>query len=226
MNRARGQRVHHRQRGYTVVEVLVSIALGLVALGGFTAFNRFQLFALRNQAAQIDLQLAARTVVDLIAREVRRTGMDPLCSKSFEAIRRASSSEIRVRSDLNGNGSIGSGDENIRYRYNSSSRAIERITSTGTDVLLEDVDPGSFMLSYYDANGTPLSPDWWGDEDDVLTSFGYLSSAQRAAVRRVRIRLSLTEKAVDPLNDRPLRTSVSTDVDLRNRFFLGTTACP
>jgi hypothetical protein len=45
-------------------------------------------------------------------------------------------------------------------------------------------------------------------------------------VRRVRIRLSLTEKAVDPLNDRPLRTSVSTDVDLRNRFFLGTTACP
>jgi type II secretory pathway component PulJ len=215
-----------RQGGYTMVEILASIALGLVALAGFTAFNRFQLFALRNQATQIDLQLTARTIVDLMAREMRRAGMDSTCAKNFEAIRRASSTSIRVQSDLNSNGSIGSGDENIRYRYSSSSRTIDRITSSGTDVLLDDVAPGSLTFTYLDANGNLLNPISWGDEEDVFTVSGYLSSAQRAAVRRIRVRLSLADDAVDPTNDQPLRASVSTDVDLRNRYFLGSTACP
>jgi prepilin-type N-terminal cleavage/methylation domain-containing protein len=216
----------HGRRGFTLVEVLVSIALSLVVLAGFTAFNRFQLFALRNQATQIDLQLTARTIVDLIAREVRRAGMDPTCAKNFDTVRRASSKEIRIQSDLNSNGSIGTGDENIRYRYNSSNNSIERITSNGTDALLDNVAPGSLTFSYYDANGNALVPNSWGDEDDVSSTGGYLNGAQRTSVRRIRVALSLADDAVDPLDDHQLKASFSTDVDLRNRYFLGSTVCP
>lgn len=225
MSAVRNEQSTAGQRGYTLIEILASIALGLVALAGFTAFNRFQLFALRSQASQIDLQLTARTIVDLMAREIRRAGMDPNCAKNFEAIRRASTTQVRIQSDLNSNGSIGTGDENIRYRYSTSNRTIERITSNGTDVLLDDVDPGSLTFTYYDANGNVLSPVSFGDEDDVFTVSGFLNNAQRAAVRRIRIRLALSDDDVDPTSDHELEASVSTDIDLRNRFFLGSTVC-
>jgi Tfp pilus assembly protein PilW len=214
------------ERGYSLVEVLMALGLGLVALGSVTAFNRFQLFALRNQASQVDLQLTARTIVDLMAREIRRAGMDATCAKNFDAISRASSTQLRIKSDLDGGGGIGTGDENIRYNYDSSSKEIQRITSAGTDVLLDSVAAGSLTLSYYDSNGNVLSPNSAGDESDVSSASGFLSTAQKASVRRIRIQLALAEDAVDPLNSDPLRASVSTDVDLRNRYFLGSTVCP
>jgi type II secretory pathway component PulJ len=214
------------ERGYSLVEVLVAMGLGMVALATLTAFNRFQLFALRNQASQVDLQLTARTIVDLMAREIRRAGMDPTCAKNFEAISRASGTQLRIKSDLNGGGGIGSGDENIRYNYSSSRKEIQRITSAGTDVLLDSVPAGSLSFGYYDANGTLLNPSSAGDESDVISSSGFLSTAQKASVRRIRINLALTDDAVDPLNNDPLRAPISTDVDLRNRYFLGSTVCP
>lgn len=211
----------HRPRraapGYTLIEVLVSIALGMIALASFTAFNRFQLFALRNQATQIDLQLTARTVADLIAREVRRTGMDPTCAKSFEAVAKATDKELRVQSDLNGSGAIDAPDENLTYRYNFDTNAIERVSGTTTDVLLDGLDLSGSKLVYFDANGNVLNP---------AVSTGGLNAAQRAAVRRIRIELALADDAFDPLSDKDLTAQISTDVDLRNRFFLQSTACP
>jgi prepilin-type N-terminal cleavage/methylation domain-containing protein len=211
------RRSRRTARGYTLVEVLVSIALGLLALASFTAFNRFQLFALRNQATQIDLQLTARTVADLIAREVRRTGMDPTCAKSFEAVAKATDEELRVQSDLDGSGAIDAPDENLTYRYNFDTNSIERVSGATTDVLLDGLDLSGSKLVYFDANGNVLSPS---------VSTGGLNAAQRASVRRIRIELALADDASDPLSDEELAAQISTDIDLRNRFFLQSTACP
>ena len=204
-------------RGFTLPEVLVAVALGAVAVSSFVAFNRFQLFALRNQATQMDLQLTARTILDLVAREVRRAGMDPTCGKTFEGVAKATDTELRIQSDLDGSGAIDATEENVTYRYNPTTNAVERVTGETADVLMEGLDLSGSTFVYFDANGNVLHPS---------VSNGGLNAGQRAAVRRVRVELALADDAFDPLSDRKLGAQLSTDVDLRNRFFLQSTACP
>lgn len=205
------------QAGFTLPELLVASALGLAALGTFLLFNRFQLFALRNQATQLDVQTTARAIVDLMARELRRAGADPKCAKNFEGIAKGTATELRVQADLNGNGAIDQPDENITYRLNIDGNKVERIAGGVTDELVSDVRLTGSAIHYYDGAGTELVP---------TGSPAELTAAQRTTVRRVRARLAIDGSAVDPQNPQPLRAQVSTDVDLRNRFFVASTACP
>ncbi len=203
------------EAGFSLPELLVAAGVSLVALLFIAAFNRFQLFAIRDQAAQVDLQSNARSIADLFAREIRRAGLDPTCSKAFEAIATASKTQIRFLSDLNGDGAIGGANEDITYRFRLWREKIERTSGGVTDLLMSGLDPAGSGLVYFDANGTELIP-----------GSGGLTSAQRAAVRRVRVNLAFKGDAVDPQNPQLQVAQVSADIDLRNRFFLDSTACP
>ena len=194
---------------------MVAVGLSAVALTSFAAFNRFQLFALRNQATQIELQGTARTVLDLIAREIRRAGMDPTCTKSFEGIASATFTSIQIKQDLDGSGGIGGTNEDITYRYNYSTQAFERVAGGQAETLLSDVGLDGSGITYFDSDGAQL-----GSSSSALTT------AQRAAVRRVRVQFALAGANFDSEISNPLRAQVSTDIDLRNRFFLNSTVCP
>lgn len=202
-----------RQAGFTVIEVLVSTSIALVALMTASAFGRFQLFALRNQANQLDIQTAARSVVDLFAREVRQAGLDPTCAKTFSAVADARPNLLHIQADLNGNGVIDGGNEDIAYAYVTN--GIQRTAGGATDVLISNETLTGSTFRYFDSSGTELVP-----------SGAALNQAQRNAIQRIRIELAVQGKAVDPLNSQPLMASVSSDVDLRNRFFISGTGCP
>ncbi len=201
------------QHGLSLVEVLISTAIGLVVLATAGTFGRFQLFALRNQVSQLDLQTGSRSVVDLFAREVRQAGLDPTCAMAFSGVADAGATWLHIQSDLNGNGVIDGANEDVTYTY--STGTIQRTANGATDVLLSAQDLSASTFRYFDATGTELVP-----------SAGALSPAQRANVQRVRIELVVNGAAVDPENSQPLKMSVSSDVDLRNRFFVSGTGCP
>jgi prepilin-type N-terminal cleavage/methylation domain-containing protein len=205
------------QRGFTVIEVLVAATVGLIALAAFACFSRFQTFALRNQAVQLDVQTEARAVIDLMAREVRRAGLDPTCGKAFEGLAVADRLGVEVQADLDGDGAIGARGESVYYRHNPTTGAVERITGDVVDVMLpgDKVEGGS--VRYFDGAGNEIAG---------AASNGGLTATQRAAVRRLRISLALAADPVDPNSSAPARASISTDVELRNRFFLMGTACP
>ena len=205
-----------RKRGFTTMEVLVAGTIGLIALGAFASFNRFQTFALRNQAAQLAVQSDARAVIDLMAREVRRAGLDPTCGKAFEGVAIAESQGIQVQADLNGDGAIGAPGESIYYRRNLETGDVERVAGGVTDVVLPGDEVAGGSVRYFDGAGNELTN----------ATGGGLSAAQRASVRRVRISLVLAADLVDPNSTGQARASVSTDVELRNRFFLTGAACP
>jgi type II secretory pathway component PulJ len=212
LNRSR----HHRRlgcAGFSLVELLVATGLGLVAIATFLSFNRFQLFALQDQSTQIDLQTTARNVLDLFAREVRRAGMDRTCAGTFSGITIAKYHEVRIKADLNGNGAIDGVNEDVTYRYNFEYGAVERVTTTSVERLISGVDLSGSNIRYFDATGVEL--------------FGWLGLplAQRNAVRRVRMELRLTGETADPNKATDLGAFASTDVNLRNRFFVAATAC-
>ena len=141
-------------RGFGTVEVLVASAVGLLIVAGFIAFNHFQLHALQDQVSQIEIQTADRNIIDLFAREVRRAGADPTCAKNVTGILEASASSIRIQADLNGNGAVdNTNNEDVTYRYNSATNALERLANGTTEVLISfvGIDGSGTGIQYFDS---------------------------------------------------------------------------
>jgi len=198
--------------GVTLIDLLVSVALSLVAMATVLAFHRAQLSALQDQARQLDLQTSTRAIVELFAREVRRAGLDPGCTKKFAMLADGSATQVRVQEDLNSNGALDPASEDITYRI-VESRQLERVTGATTDILLSNVDLSGSRLRYFDGGGVELLP------------APSLSAAQRAAVRRVRIEIAASGAAASPMRSMPLVAYAATDVELRNRFFVISNTC-
>jgi hypothetical protein len=212
--RAGARRLRVRgQGGYALAELLVATVVGLTAMAAVLGFNRFQLFALRSQSAQLEMQTVGRAVTDLFSHEVRRAGMDPTCAKTFEGIAEAGYDRLRIKSDVNGNGTIDAG-EDITYSVQSSPYNMKRTVGETTINMADDNVSLIPLFEYYDGAGNKIAPS------------GSLTSAQRAQVRRVRLTLSMKTQTIDPQDDGWMQASFTSNVDLRNRWFVTSTACP
>jgi type IV pilus assembly protein PilW len=91
--------------GFTVVEVVVALGVMLVIMVGiislFASLNRT--YATQNAAAAV--QQVARTGIDIMTRNIRMAGFNPLNKKPIGIIE-ASAEKIRFLCDLDGSGSI------------------------------------------------------------------------------------------------------------------------
>lgn len=203
------------ESGFTTIDVLVAAGLSLIALGAIAAFNRVQLFALRNEAAQSDVQVAARNVVDVFSREVRGAGANPTCSAGVSAIADAKQHLLQIQSDFDGDGTANGPGEQVTYRYKFLSNTFERVANGSADALLDGVTLAGSRIRYFDPAGAELTA---GDTG--------LASGQRANVRRVRIELVVSAASANPYDTAPRRVLVANDVDLRNRYFANSVSCP
>lgn len=202
------------ESGFTLIEMLVSTMIGLLVIGTFLGFSRFQLFAMQDQSKQLDLQTTVRNTAQLFADEVRRAGSDPLCTKAFDGIVTASGWHIYLRSDLDGSGTIGGQGEDVLYFFVDDGDTIYRYSQGQVETLISGVDISGSRIRYFDAAGAEI------DNSSAL------DAAERAAIRRVRLELNVADDARNPQRDQPLRTATATNIDLRNRFFLKGTGCP
>ncbi len=197
----------------TVIEALVSTILGSAVLVGLHSFSQAQLTSMQNQATQIGVQSVARSMLEVIARDIRRGGLDPTCSKAFDGLSVAKGDQVTIQSDLDSSGAIDAAEEQITYHYNYSTRSIDRVSGGTSHPLLSDMILSGSSLRYFDGAGVELD-----------SSGGGLGAAERDQVRRVRIELAFADNV--PGRDQPMQARVATDVDLRNRYFLANTTCP
>jgi len=208
------------QAGFTLAEVLVATAIGLVGLAAFTSFSVDHMYTMSNQANQIDLQTAARSITDLFAREVRRagTGTNPTCSGTASTgLMVAKTTQVRLRADLDGNGSLTGANEDVTYYLNTGeTKSVTRRDNNAsrTDTLWSGVSLTGSQFSYFDSNGNQLT----GDD-------GALSNNQLLQVRRIRLKLTLTADTIDPSDKLLLTAKEVTDVELRNRYFVMAASC-
>ncbi len=204
-------------RGYTIAELLAAMTVTVVTLAAAGTLHRGQLFALRQQATQLDVQTAGRNVVELFSRDVRRAGLDPTCAKTFEGIAQARPDLIQLQSDLDGSGAIDRAGESILYAYDFQSACVRRTAGGEAEILATGVNASRSRIRYFDGSGSELLP---------AGSPPALSPAQRSAVRTVRMELELRGAPADPGGGSAPRAAFSSQVDLRNRFFVRSTACP
>jgi type IV pilus assembly protein PilW len=139
----------NREAGFSLVELLVAMTLGLIVLTGLS-----NTFLMQNRAYDMQDQIMvatqkARGAMDLLSRELRMAGYDPR-GAGFDPLP-VSTTQLRIRTDLNGDGQTTSTNENIIYAYDSSEMRITRNDGSGAFSLCRDVQ--TFVFEYLDENG-------------------------------------------------------------------------
>ena len=153
------------QRGLTLTELLIALALGLFTIGAVYGVHLNQVKKQIVQEDVLAMQQTARAALDMMAREIRMAGYDPMgvnrdaaSSNDFHGLS-YHPTELHVRADLNGNGVLtGRKDRNeyIVYLYDDSKSELKRKVKNGSpQPVAEHIE--AFTVSYRDALGHPTT---------------------------------------------------------------------
>jgi len=167
----------NRERGFSLVELLIAMALALIILGALSSafVSQRKSYALQEQVSEM-IQ-GARAAMDMMSREVRMAGFAPTgFDTNFEAgtagqtapmMQRTapgsarfvgipySATQLQIFSDLNGDEDTSDPSENITYTYDAASKQIDRNTGSGAQPFAENIQ--AFTFQYLDAGGNTTS---------------------------------------------------------------------
>lgn len=141
----------NRESGFTLIELMASIAISGIVLGAITATFISQSRSYDVQEQINGMQQGARASMDMITREVRMAGYNTNSGLSFDGIT-YDTTQIRVLANLDGDGDTGDTNEDIIYSYDAVDDVIERTTGGTTETLVENID--AFTFQYLDGSGT------------------------------------------------------------------------
>ncbi len=148
------------QRGVTLTELLIALALGLFTVGAVYSVHLHQVKRQIVQEDVLAMQQTARAALDMMAREIRMAGYDPMGvnwdvdpSNDFHGIVYHPTG-LHIRADLNGNGVLTDSKESIVYLYDDSTATLRRkVGGGGRQPVAEHIE--SLTFSYRDALGQP-----------------------------------------------------------------------
>jgi prepilin-type N-terminal cleavage/methylation domain-containing protein len=147
-----------RDHGFTLLELLIGLALALVTLGAAAALCATSVKAWQQVSARGRALAAVTEALDAVARDVRLAGYDPR-RRGIAGIAAADPSSITLTADLDADGTIDRrSEERVAYRRSPSSGGLLRVVGRQSMVMLPDVPPGGFHLRYFDARGAELDP--------------------------------------------------------------------
>ena len=147
-----------RAAGFTLVEVLICLALLSILFGtiyrSFSSVNR----SCTKENVKAGVQQKARIGIDLMARDIRLAGLDPLAEANAGCISAGTNTtSIQFTADLNYDGDIIDPFENITYNLNGDrlEQTSDLVTGISVDTLLDNVTALTF--TYLDASDTALA---------------------------------------------------------------------
>lgn len=139
--------------GFTLVELIVSMALSLAVLaaiaGTFTVQTRQN--SAEEQMAQ--MQQSVRGALDVMIREIQMAGYKP-AGGSFNGVQTSTATTLRIKLDLDSSGVETDGaTDDISYSYDSATGLLTRtLNNGGSSATLAD-NITAFSFSYLDASG-------------------------------------------------------------------------
>jgi Tfp pilus assembly protein PilW len=169
--------------GMTLVELTITVvilaAVFLIVSSVFLSTSRFQSRTVR----RAEMQMSSSQGMQLMTMEIRQCGADPAEPQiGVVPIVTGTATEIRVRSDLDGNGVLTTSpepSEDVTYTYDAGQRAITRNPGSGAVIAIPNVS--AMTLTYFDATNAPLT---------TLP----LSTADAALVRSVGLTMTTTDR--------------------------------
>jgi type IV pilus assembly protein PilW len=166
--------------GFTLVELLISIAIFSVVIGSISSFSIAQRKYLSIQEQISGMIQTARAAMDMISGELIVAGYNP-SGAVFSGIP-YNASQLQIYADLNGSCIPAipclptDANENITYSYNMTNKTIVRNTGGADQPLINNVQ--SFTFDYLNAQGNPTTV--------------------TANIRQIRITITVRTSKLDP----------------------------
>ena len=207
-------------RGFSSMEVLAGLGLTLILLAAVYSFQQAQLKAFSTQQVYSDSQNVTRSVIDLMARELRMACYDPgtainksggPCAPDVkQGIIEATPTRIRFQQDLNGDNAIGAPGEDVTYDL--SNGTIRRTDGLAEPVVLASgVPTGGLSFLYFD-NGKPPAQ---------IGPGAVLNQCQRDTVGKVRVTVRANLPNPNSRIPTPIASVAESEVAIRNRSLDG-----
>jgi len=153
-----GQNQAVKSAGFTLIEVMMCIAIISIVFG--TIYRSFDVFSrsCTTENVKAGVQQKTRIGIDLMARDIRLTGLDPLGSANAGFISGGTNTaSIQFSADHNYDGELDDPFENITYALNGN--VLQQTTDLGSGsvaaTLLNNVTDLTFI--YLDATDTPMA---------------------------------------------------------------------
>lgn len=137
-------------KGYSLIELLVALGVGMVALAAFYSVFSVQSQRLNVEEQIVEMQQNVRNGMDIMIAEVRMAGYDPTGARNFYGIT-CSPTQLEVKADLDGDGSVTGANEDVIYKYDSANLRITRNTGGGAQPFMENIQ--AFSFQYLDSGG-------------------------------------------------------------------------
>jgi prepilin-type N-terminal cleavage/methylation domain-containing protein len=112
-------------KGYSIIEMLIVMSVGLVIIGGVYEFNVSQGKAYSRHQDLVYSQESARLIMVRLSQDIRRAGLKQ-SGVSLVGIAAADGKSIRILSDLDLNGNTSGPGEDITYIYDPVSKTISK----------------------------------------------------------------------------------------------------
>lgn len=187
------------QRGFSLLEMLVSLTVLLLAMGGLYSLLLQNSRINKAQQMTADVQANARNTLSYIVSKVRSAGWDPqnvgIASVTPDSDTTDTVSELEVFADLNGDGDTEDLDEQIMFRHQNNQVVVRR-----------DYDP----TTPFQIVATAISND--ADGDGTIEPMFVLDAVPPT---RITIQVTARSAAPDPTSGEFIRYTVSSDVVLR-----------
>jgi type IV pilus assembly protein PilW len=162
--------VRHARAGYSLVDLLVALAVGGGLMASTLTLLHLVLRAWVWGAARVDAQQSARYAVERMASELREAGYDPTVA-GIAPVVLAEPARVVFQRDFNGNGVVDPTRERVTYLLRPGETILRRDAGGGAQPVVEQVR--AFRLTYLDRAGA--------------------ETTDAAAVTAVRIRLEVGE---------------------------------
>jgi type IV pilus assembly protein PilW len=173
--------------GFTLVELLIALALGLVVLTSVSNAFISQRKTYDAQEQMTELIQGTRAVMEIITREVKLAGFDP--QKGISGHTNVvgipySATQLELRADLDGDGAASASDSNelIIYTHDGTNLELDRNAGqawSGARLLAENIQ--AFTFTYWKSDGTEV-----------------LATADEADIRQIKITITARTAKPDP----------------------------
>ena len=144
------------KNGFTLLEVLISMAAGSVLLGAVVSIFVLQYKTYDVQGQMTEMVQTARAALDMMGREIRMAGLNT-ARTGFNGIS-YDPSKVQIATDFRGekpkdpsDGDINDPNECITYCFDAKHLQIDRNTGGGDQPFAENVQ--SFSFEYLDGQG-------------------------------------------------------------------------
>ena len=176
--------------GFTLVELLVTLGLGMLVLAAVSTTFMGQMRFYSAQAQVNEMEQNARGALDLITRELKMAGYNP-AGASFNGVTVSSPTQLQIKADLNAvSGIQNSTDENITYAYDNSTLQITRTRGGETAQVLAD-NITALTFTCYKADGAT-------------------TTTTSSEIRQVKVEITARTAKPDPNSNGGYRTYVVT----------------